>query len=204
MVVDLLAFSCMFSLLLTLASVWLLVACARRKRAVVASVDGEAWEHEVLRPLKVTLLNFANPQWSQTGRFTSLRVIAPKAEEADSEQTLSELLDQIANDCRETFDSGIKLGSLEQFSKSVYRLQEPLRLTDAAMADIMSTVVDRVRGSVLLSKKVDRVDLVQTGARVDEKTMWPLNPGLRVKQPYGLVLRTSTGEVLSRAKAKCR
>lgn len=130
--------------------------------------------------------------------------VIPKVEESDREHTLQDLLSQIASDAEAAFSSDIKLASLEQFVKSVYRLQSVYGFDDALMVEIFAATVERVKGAVLLSEKVDRVDLVKIGARVDEKIMWPLNSGLRVKQPFGIILRTESGEVLSRAKAHCQ
>lgn len=203
MVAQVLSLICIVNVLLALSSAWLLSVCHRRRQALTSAIEGEGWNHEVLEALRELLLDLTEPSSSHAGRFVSLGTIIPKIEEVDCEQTLRSLLLQIANDCSLTFDGTIKLANLEQFAKSVYRLQPAYRFGDAEMAEIFSAAVERIKGSVLLSKKVERVELVQSNARVDEKTMWPLNPGLRVKQPFGLVLRTETGEVLSRAKARC-
>ncbi len=203
MVAQVLSLMCIVNVLLTICSAWLLSVCHRRRQALTSVLAGEGWNHEVLQALRELLLDLTEPSWSHAGRFASLGTIIPKIEEVDREQTLRSLLLQIANDCSLTFDGGVKLANLEQFAKSIYRLQPEYRFGDTEMAEIFSAAVERIKGSVLLSKKVERVELVQSNARVDEKTMWPLNPGLRVKQPFGLVLRTESGEVLSRAKAQC-
>lgn len=203
MLADVLTVTCIANSLLALTSMRLFWTCSRRRHALTSVVDGEDWNHDVLQSLRQMLLDLSEPSWSQCGQYAPLERIVPRVEEADCEQTIRALLEDIASDCTSTFDGKIKIANLEQFTKSVYRLQKEFYLPDAAMADILSVAADRIQGSSILSKKVDRVEFVKTGARVDEKTMWPLNQGLRVKQPFGLILRTESGEILSRAKARC-
>jgi hypothetical protein len=167
-------------------------------------VGRSSWDRDILQALRQILLDLADPLWTSSGRYMPPTTVIPKVEESDREHTLQDLLSQIASDAEAAFSSDIKLASLEQFVKSVYRLQSVYGFDDALMVEIFAATVERVKGAVLLSEKVDRVDLVKIGARVDEKIMWPLNSGLRVKQPFGIVLRTESGEVLSRAKAHCQ
>jgi hypothetical protein len=202
-VIEILTLTCIANALLALATFGLLGVCSRRQKALTSAIGENDWNHAVLQTLRSTLFSLAEPTWSESGRFVSLETVVPKVEEADPEQTIRKLLTQIASDCKSTFDGEIKLANLEQFTKSVYRLQSQFGLSDAAMADILVAAIERIKGSILLAKKVVRVELVKIDARVDEKTMWLLNPGLRVKQPFGLVLRTESGAVLSRAKAHC-
>lgn len=203
MVNEILAIACISNALLAFAVCCLIRLCKHRLNVLASVVEQEDWSNEILQPLRQTLLSFAEPSWTPPGRYMSLATVIPKVEEGDREQTIGTLLAQIASECKLTFDEDIKLANLEQFVKSVYRLQPSLRFDDATMVDILSQTVDRVNGSVLLAKTVGRVELVKTDARVDEKTMWPLSSGLRVKQPFGLILKTESGEVLSRAKAQC-
>ena len=203
MAIQLLTLTCITNACLVLTVLGLLGVCSRRHKALTSAVGGSDWNHPVLLTLRKMLLSLAEPSWIGSGRYRSIETIVPKVEEADGAQTIQTLLKQIATDCRTTFEGEIKLAQLEQFTKSVYRLQIPFGLSDAAMADVFAAAIERVKGSVLLRQKVERVELIKTGARVSDKTMWPLTPGLRVKQSFGLVLKTEAGDVLSRAKTHC-
>ena len=114
MVAEVLSLTCIANALLVLASVRLLGICSRRKHALASVVGGDDWKHDVLQTLRKTLLNLAEPSWSQSGRYAPLETIVPKVEEADREQTIRTLLEQIASDCSSTFDGEIKLANLEQ------------------------------------------------------------------------------------------
>ncbi|WP_160148049.1 hypothetical protein [Rubripirellula obstinata] len=188
---------------MALAILSLIRICNHRRKTLALVVEREDWDNEVLRVLRRSILSLAEPSWSPQGRYLSLTTTVPKVEEADLNLTVQTLLAQVASECKAAFNGDIKLANLERFVKSVYRLQARFGFNDTLMTDIFAMTVERVKGSVLLAKKVERVELVKSGARVDEKTMWPLNPGLRVKQPYGMILKTESGEVLSRAKAHC-
>ncbi len=203
MVIEVLMLACMANALLMLSVILLIRLCNHRMTTMESAVGQDDWDCEILQALRQTLLSLAEPAMSSSGRYMPLTTKISKVEEADRDQNLQTLLAQISSDCKSAFNGDIKLANLEQFVKSVYRLQAPYEFDDALMANIFAVTIERVKGSVLLAKTVDRVELVKTNARVDEKTMWPLNPGLRVKQTFGMVLKTEAGEVLSRAKAHC-
>ena len=204
MVGDALMLASATNALLVVAVTGLMGIYNRRVKAMKTVVGQNDWDCEILQTLRQTLLSLAEPSLSSSKRYLPLTTSIPKVEEADREQTLQALLSSIANEAGLACEGDIKLASLEQFVKSVYRLQSLYGFDDALMANIFAATIERVQGCVLLSKKIDRVELVKTGARVDEKIMWPLNSGLRVKQPFGMILRTETGEVLSRVKAHCQ
>ncbi len=203
MVIDMFAVTCLSSVLLIFACFLLFLACRDHTQRILASVSGDAWQHPTLACLKKKIEMMTDPTYFWAARLVSIERKADTVEQADSEQTMAELLDEVAHHCQLVFKSQITLSNLELYAKSIYRLQHELALTDEDMSDILAATVTRIKGVTLLGKAVDQVELVKIGDRVDEKIMWPLNYGLKVKQPFGLVLKTESGDVLSKAKVTC-
>lgn len=204
MVSVLFALTCLASVLLGVTSFILFFEFKNHTEKVLSLVSGGAWEDPILASLKQKIEMLADPNDLRANSLVSIDRRTDVVEQADADQTVNELFEEVARHCRLAFSSQITLSSLELYTKSVYRLQHELGFSDDDMSDVLAATVTRIKGVSMLGKAVDKVEFVKTGDRVDEKIMWPLNHGLRVKQPFGFVLRTDSGDVLSKAKVACR
>lgn len=203
MVVNLLVVACLTSVSLAGASFLLLMASRNYSRRVLALVSGDLWQHSALASLKQKIQMLVDPFDSKAASLIPFERKTEAVEQGDPELTVAQLLQEIANQCQLALNSPVMLSNLELYTKSLYKIQHQLGLTDDDMADVLAETTTRIKGISLLGKTVDKIELVKIGDRVDEKRMWPLSYGLRVKQPYGLVLKTKSGDVLSKAKVTC-
>ena len=116
----------------------------------------------------------------------------------DSDLTVSERLPRIAELCdREG------LSDRESLVKAIFQFQHSVDLDDAATDRILEPVLERIRDSTFVEKRVGSVEQVAAGAAVDLSSMWPLNGGTRARRALGVVLRDLEGGVLSKAKVWC-
>jgi hypothetical protein len=54
-----------------------------------------------------------------------------------------------------------------------------------------------------LGSAVARVEVIRAGDVVDSTSIWTLNPGTKVLQPFGVVLYDGSRKVLNKAKVLC-
>lgn len=176
----------------------------RSKTSLVSLTSSKTWNSDLLRPIRETLLTTTEPSLSSPRLPLNLDASVPNTEEHETYQTVGELLSELIKTVNVGFADKLELSRIEAFTKYVYQLQQETQLTIEQAEHMLSPLSSIVTGKKLYGKTVSAIEFIRPNARVEESTMWPLNSGLRVLQPYGVVIKSQSGEVLSRAKVRCR
>jgi hypothetical protein len=175
----------------------------KNKRGVEESLSAEQWNQEVLAPIRSRIFELIEPVIGFSSKEFSLDAIVPKVEGHEDYTTMQQLLSRIASTATFATSELVEISQIEQFVKAVYQFQVETRLSSEQTAKLLAPAIANLRGRKLYAKVIGQIDLVEPKARVDESRMWPLNSGLRVQQPYGMIFRSESGEILSRAKVRC-
>jgi hypothetical protein len=174
-----------------------------KKRRVEESLPAGEWDQGVLAPIRSKVLELIQPVIGFSSKEFSLDAIVPKVEGHEDYTTMHQLLTKIASAATFATSELLEISQIEQFVKAVYQFQVAAGLGSEQAAKLLAPAIANLQGRRLYGKAIRQIDLVEPKARVDESRMWPLNSGLRVQQPYGIVIHSEGGEILSRAKVRC-
>lgn len=119
-------------------------------------------------------------------------------EEQDPYQNIDELLRALPR-----MAHGASLSEREALIKALYQLQASLDLDESQLDQLLEPSLAGLKGLRIGDRCVESVRRVRPGDHVDSESMWPLNPGSRVQQPLGVVLRDGAHKVIGLAKVAC-
>lgn len=176
---------------------------AEKKRRVDECLPAGEWDQGVLAPIRSTVFELIEPVIGFSSQEFSLDAIVPKVEGHEDYTTMHQLLSKIASTATFATSELLEISQIEQFVKAVYQFQVAAHLSSEQAAKLLAPAIANLKGRRLYGKGIGHIDFVEPKAHVDESQMWPLNSGLRVQQPYGIIIRSEGGEILSRAKVRC-
>ncbi len=111
----------------------------------------------------------------------------PHREVHDPYRTIGELLAAL---------EGQQLAEPERRLKALYQLEGALGVAPTELHAAQDALV----GRRVMDQTIARIGVIEPGALVDRRTMRPLGPGSRVRQPLGAIGYSEDGRVLLKAK----
>ncbi len=180
-----------------------LLRCASKKRAVEAFFSKQQWDEAILAEVRRSIIGLIEPTIGLSSKEFDLGAVISKVEGHEDCTNMEQLLSKVVSTAKFAKADLLEVSEIEQFVKSVYQFQVEAGLSADQSKKLLAPAIAILKGRKLYSKTIGHVELVEPKSRVDETLMWPINPGLRVQQPYGLIIRSENGEVLSRAKVRC-
>jgi hypothetical protein len=91
----------------------------------------------------------------------------------------------------------------QELIKGLYQLQDAIGLPEPALHACLQSIIVDLQKLGFLGEAVGEVEIIYAGDYFDSKKMWPLTPGIRVRQPLGIVIHNQDGEIISKAKVLC-
>ncbi len=198
-----LALSIASSLAICTLSLRVLTLCREKKREVQEAFSAELWGQDILAPVRDTIFELIEPTLGLSCKEFRLDAQVSKVEGHEDYSSMRELISKMGSTAKFGSAETLEISQIEQFVKAVYQFQIATRLSEGQTRNLLAPVIANLKGRKLHTKTIGKVDFVEHKTRVDETLMWPLNQGLRVQQPYGLIIRSDRDEILSRAKVRC-
>jgi len=119
-------------------------------------------------------------------------------EQHDNYRSVGELLTDVVE-----LSQKKQLSATENLIKALYQLQNTTKLPEHVFQACLQPVLNELQHLDFMGKKVGRIEQIRRGELIDSKMMWPLNHGLRVRQPLGVVIHDLKGKIISKAKVLC-
>lgn len=205
MVLETLVAATLSNLALCWTAFVLLRRYTRHRGDLTTRLKGSDWDSPALVGVKKCVKK--NDDCSFLSLQNSERILTKQFspwEEHDEYRTVDELLSMIPSLSEDAFTGHLQLANIEKLVKAIYQLRAVLKIPSSQIPEMLAPVIAEIEDKPLMGKVIASVDIVRVNERVDEATMCPLNAGLRVAEPLGLILRSDKGEIVSRAKVLCR
>ncbi len=184
-------------------TVRVLIGFESKMRAVAHYFSDQHWDDEVLLEIRRIVISLLEPSIGLSSKEFDLDAAISKVEGHDDCANIRQLLSKLLLTAKFAKADVLEVSDVEQFVKSVYQFHVEVGLRADQLKKLLAPAIANLKGRKLYSEKIGSIELVEPKSRVDDLLMWPLNPGLRVQQPYGFIIRGESGDVLSRAKVRC-
>jgi hypothetical protein len=136
--------------------------------------------------------------FSEVGSTGFLAMQIRCREQHDNYHTVEELLTYVVE-----LSQKEPLSAKENLIKALYQLQNTTKLPEHFFQACLQPVHNELQYLDFMGKKVGRITQIRCGDLIDPKMMWPINHGLRVRQPLGVVIYNLEGKIISKAKVLC-